>query len=484
MKVGKGVYVFACILSFFVAAVCNPPAALAATADPAEKLSKPNAAFDANKMSDMSDFDPANVVFPTGDTIKIAMVASFSGPAANTGQSYWAFVTFAAHDINKRGGIWVDGKKKLIQVIKADHLGKMDQCKKISERMVLQEKVHVLWGTDGSHLMKVINEVANKYKVIAMNGACSSDDIQTAENFGRYAFQTCFSADQVARGLAYFYGQIRKKEKKFFILCQDYGFGHVFADGFKRGLKEYYPEAEIVGEDYHKLFLTDFAPYLTKIKASGAEVIFSGDWVPDAANLAKQGRGMGVNLPFANIWMIDPNMLHELGVEGSKGWVHVGPFHSPAPFDSVPGYTKFYKAWNDQWKKWKTAPYNSWSFEHGAVGIGGSWIMQTYWLLSVMERVKSTDADKIVQVWEGDTYRQATGKVMKMRVCDHKVIQDLSAEEYGPPEQQKASFTIPPYYWFKGASFTGSIYRLPAETLLPWMDPQLDRCKGKSGWGE
>jgi ABC-type branched-subunit amino acid transport system substrate-binding protein len=154
----------------------------------------------------------------------------------------------------------VDGKKKLIQVIKADHLGKMDQRKKISERMILQEKVHVLWGTDGNHLMKVINEVANKYKVIAMNGACSSDDIQTAESFRRYAFQTCFSADQVARGLAYFYGQIRKKEKKFFILCQDYGFGHVFADGFKRGLKEYYPEAEIVGEDYHKLFLTDFAP--------------------------------------------------------------------------------------------------------------------------------------------------------------------------------------------------------------------------------
>jgi ABC-type branched-subunit amino acid transport system substrate-binding protein len=88
---------------FFVVAVCSPPAALAATADPAEKLSKPNAAFDANKMSDMSDFDPANVVLPTGDTIKIAMVASFSGPAANTGQSYWGFVSFAAHDINKRG---------------------------------------------------------------------------------------------------------------------------------------------------------------------------------------------------------------------------------------------------------------------------------------------------------------------------------------------------------------------------------------------
>ena len=53
-------------------------------------------------------------------------------------------------------------------------------------------------------------------------------------------------------------------------------FGHTLADSFKEGLKEFYPEAQLVGEDYHKLFLTDFAPYLTKIKASGAEVICTG----------------------------------------------------------------------------------------------------------------------------------------------------------------------------------------------------------------
>jgi hypothetical protein len=52
------------------------------------------------------------------------------------------------------------------------------------------------------------------------------------------------------------------------------------------------------------------------------------------------------------------------------------------------------------------------------------------------------------------------------------------------PDQQKASFTIPPYYWLKDASYVAQIYRLPAEMVLPWMDPKLDRCKGKNGWGE
>jgi len=95
-----------------------------------------NAKFDVNKMADMSDFDPNNAVVPTGDTIKIALVTSFSGPAAVVGQIYWISVQWAAHDINKRGGILVDGKKKLVQVIKADHQSKVDVCKKVCERMV------------------------------------------------------------------------------------------------------------------------------------------------------------------------------------------------------------------------------------------------------------------------------------------------------------------------------------------------------------
>ncbi len=288
------------------------------------------AAFDVNKMGDMSDFDPNNPVIPTGDTIKIACVASHSGPAAIVGQMYWMNLLWVAHDINKRGGIFVDGKKKLVQIIKADHMSKPDQGKKICERMVLQDKVHVLWGTDGSNLMKVINDTANKYKVIAQNTAALSDELNDATNFSRYSFFTSFSCDQIGRGIAYYYAQIRKKEKKFYILCQDYMFGHSMAEGFKKGLKQYYPDAQIVGEDYHKLFLTDFAPYLEKIKGSGAEVVYTGDWVPDAANLLKQARQMGITLPFAHIFLDEPNFLHEVGVEGTKGLVQLSQYGTEA----------------------------------------------------------------------------------------------------------------------------------------------------------
>jgi ABC-type branched-subunit amino acid transport system substrate-binding protein len=429
--------------------------------------------FDPDKMADMSDFDPSNPIIPTGDTIKVAVVASFSGPAAIVGQIYFISAQWAAHDINKRGGILVDGKRKKVQIIKANHQSQPAQTKKIAERMVLQEKVDVLWGTNGSHLMKIINQVAKKYKTIAQCTAALSDELYDAKNFTRYSFMSSFQTSQIGRAAAYYYSQ-RKKEKKFYILCQDYLFGHSMAKGFKEGLKQYYPEAEIVGEDYHKLFLTDFAPYLTKIKASGAEAIYTGDWIPDAANLLKQARQMGIKLPIANTFLDEPNMLHEVGVEGTKGLLNISQYGAPNPAFKTSGQIKAYKQWNNLWKTKWTTPFNTRLFEHGSGNIG-SYTQQTYWLLSVIERAGSTDPEKIIKTWEGDSYRMLNGKVLTMRATDHKAIQDLHAVEFVPPKKQKQSFNIEPYYWYKGTSSAGPVFTIPAEKIMPLLDPNLKR---------
>jgi hypothetical protein len=66
-----------------------------------------NAKYDLEKFPDMSDYDPNNITTPKGDTVKIAIIAAFSGPAAAVGQSYLLPIGWAAHDINKRGGILV-----------------------------------------------------------------------------------------------------------------------------------------------------------------------------------------------------------------------------------------------------------------------------------------------------------------------------------------------------------------------------------------
>ena len=448
-----------------------------------DHFGKPKASLDLAKMPDMTDFDPNNPVIPKGDTIKIAIVASFSGPAAINGQIDFICMQWAAHAINKQGGIMVDGKKKLVEIIKADNMSSPDATKKICERMVLKEKVHVLMGTHGSHLMKIINQTAQKYNVLSVDFAANSEQLQDAANFTRNAFMSTFSVTQVGRALAYYYGQLRKKEKKFYILCQDYSFGREMAEGFKEGLKKYYPEGHIVGEDYHKLFLTDYAPFLTKIKASGAEVIFTGDWIPDAANLLKQARQMGVNLPFANVYMDDPISLSEVGVEGTEGLINFTQYGSANPGFKTKEEIRYNSMWHNMWKtKWKS-PYNSVMYAW-PLGSIGHYIEQTLWLISVLERAGSTDPEKVIKVWEGDVYKFGNGKIVKMRACDHKIIQDFHVYEYVRPEKQKVSMNIPPYYWFNTHSASGPVYMVPAEKALPWMDQTLDRCKGKNEWGD
>jgi len=458
----------------------SPSMAVAAKPEKAKKEDKGpkvNAAFDFKKMGDMSDFDPTNPIIPTGDTIKIGVIGSHSGAAALAGQMYWLCANWAAHDINKKGGIMVDGKKKKIQLFKGDHMGKPDQCKKMVERLITQDGVQILWGSNQSNMMKILQETANKYKVICSNAIALSDELMNATNFNRYTFMSSLGTDQVAQALAYYYGQ-KKKEKKFYILCQDYLFGHDMAESFKNGLKRHYPEATIVGEDYHKLFLTDFAPYLEKIKASGTEVLYTADWIPDSSNLLKQMRQMGIKLPVANIFLDEPSFLNEMGVEATKGLVNVSIYMDKGSVFKTPEQIKYYELWHNQWKKWK-APYNTRLYEHAWTGNLGAYTQNMYWLLSVIERAKSTDPEKIIKVWEGDVYRLQNGKIVKMRACDHKVVQDVAVFEFVPPNQQKASFNAPPYFWYQSSSSYGVGFGVPATVVPAWMDDKLDRCKGK-----
>ncbi|MEE9518605.1 MAG: ABC transporter substrate-binding protein [Candidatus Adiutricales bacterium] len=416
--------------------------------------------FDINKMSDMSDYDPNTVKQPTGDTIKFAIVASFSGPAATVSEFYWNVINWVAYDLNKRGGIMVDGKKKLIKVLKADHASKPAIAKKVTERMILKEKVKLLWGTNGSNNSKIISQVAKKYKVIYQDGSAMSDELMDGTNFNRYTFMTAITTGQVGAGLAAFYAK-RKKETKFYILCQDYLFGHSMANGFKNALPKYFPEAQIVGEDYHKLFATDYAAYLTKIKASGAEVIYTGDWIPDAENMLKQARQMGVMLPMANMFLNDPNVLEAVGIEGTVGLVNLGPANI-----ELDSYDKFYlqSVWHQQWKnKWQK-PYNNPRYKWLAAD-GLAIVMQTYWLFDVVARAGTLDAEKIIEVWEGDKYRAVHG-VLEMRPCDHKTIRDVFIAEY-----------VYPNLWYEKSANAGKIITIPAKDAMPLKAADLERCK-------
>ncbi|MCK9274798.1 MAG: ABC transporter substrate-binding protein [Syntrophales bacterium] len=416
------------------------------------------AAFDPAKIADMSEFDPVKTTFPEGDTVKIGLMEAFSGPGAANGRYYWLTNSWVVYDLNKRGGISVDGKKKMVEIIKGDTQSKPAVTKKTAERLCLEDKVNVLWGASGSHICLIIQKVAEKYKVIYHNPMSLSPSLMDGTNFNRYAFRTCLDSNMFGEAMAYYFS--KRPEKKFYILNQDYSYGHDMAQGFKAGLKKHNPDAVIVGEAFHPLFLKDFAPYLTKVQGAGAEVIFSGDWTPDGPNMLKQAVGMGMSLPIANLYIDSRPAMESIG--GPAGRIMINANDYMVSVDT-PQNNAFVKIWHESSKDW-SAPYDTdeWIWP---VTIFGRCVDATYWMFDVIERAGTLDPEKIIATWENDEYTGLMGK-MKMRACDHQVIRDMFVTQ----------FEFPNKWHEKGASY-GKAERISSEYCTPPVPADLDRCK-------
>ena|ERR1035437_3253232 len=58
----------------------------------------------------------------------------------------------------------------------------------------------------------------------------------------------------------------------------------------------------------------------------------------------------------------------------------------------------------------------------------GSSAISLYWLFNVMQRAKTTNFDKIANIWEGDKYQFLTG-LLHTRPQDHPMLTDIYLSE-------------------------------------------------------
>ena len=219
----------------------------------------------------------------------------------------------------------------------------------------------------------------------------------------------------------------------------------------------YKPDAKIVGEDYHELFLKDFAPFLTKVMAAQPDVLYTCDWMPDGDNLLIQARNMGLNLPIANIFLTNPDALKVVGPEGSKNLINCfGSMLQDAPAD--PALKTLMEVWNKQWTKWK-APYNKLVYKWPFTVITES-LIGTYWMFDVIEKAGTTNPEKIIDIWEGYEYHSILGTRV-MRAEDHQAIYPMFVGETSYPTKEV----------YPGVPFTEGYAGIHNVTVIP-----MDKC--------
>ncbi len=86
---------------------------------------------------------------------------------------------------------------------------------------------------------------------------------------------------------------------KVYLFNQDYAYGQAVAKASRQMLAAKRPDIEIVGDELVPLSkIKDFAPYVAKIRASGADAVFTGNWGNDLSLLVKASTESGLKADY------------------------------------------------------------------------------------------------------------------------------------------------------------------------------------------
>jgi branched-chain amino acid transport system substrate-binding protein len=231
-----------------------------------------------------------NLVRGQAATIRIGHLTPLTGFLGAIGTYAQMGVKLAAEEINQAGGIM--GKQ--IDLISEDSVNPATAANK-AQRMLDQDGAAVLLGEISSASSLTIMQVAERNKKVFFSTGARSDALR-GKNCNRYAFH-CDIPNTVmvnAVGTALMQkGMV--KGKKFFTLTADYIFGH----DLLKAAKTFFAanDANLIGDELIGTDVTDFSPYLLKVRQAKPDVVCCNLAGNQVTNLVKQYAEFGFSYP-------------------------------------------------------------------------------------------------------------------------------------------------------------------------------------------
>jgi len=385
-------------------------------------------------------------IFPTAGIakpIKIGLIDPYTGAAAAFGKPALVGWQMVVDEFNANGGL--NGRK--IELITRDSKFKADEALAHARELTLKEGVDFLAGTTSSSAALAVSEFAKKKKKLFMVSISRSHRI-TGEKGHKYIFRGCPSA--AIEGLAGGYYASSTPYKKWYIIGDDYEYGHSIADNFWKGLTANKPGVEKVGEAWPKLRETDYTPYLTAIMSKKPDAVFTAFGASGLVPFSKQAKLFGLYEKFPVFCFglgdsIFPKALKENTPVGAYAatnylWYYPDTAENKAFVAKYLEYTT---------KMGKPDPYPS-----GIAAFGG--YASAKFLTEAILKAKSVDTQKVIKALEGLTIQTAIGPI-RMRVCDHQAIT--------------------PGFWGKLASVPGYPFPIMQEIIITPGDKVMPTCK-------
>jgi branched-chain amino acid transport system substrate-binding protein len=305
------------------------------------------------------------------EPVNIGALYPVTGSLAQIGQGCVNAAKLAVQMVNDAGGIKSLGGAKL-NLIVSDVQSDTTVTRTETDRLINGSKVSAIHGCYASALTLIASEVAERAKVPLITGS-SSDQLNVNR---RYTFTPFARASQFAQAQLQMARLISDKPKVA-VIFENTAFG----TSTSNGLREKAPAegVDIVLFEPYSAGFADASPLINKVKASGADMLFSVSYLNDLILIVRTIKQVGLKIGMngGSGGFVIPDFYKTVGsladgLQGVAHWNH----------DSDANAQKV----NAVYQK----TYGEFLFEYA-----GGLVAQTFMLADALERAASTDPQKV-----------------------------------------------------------------------------------------
>lgn len=354
----------------------------------------------------------------TAEPIRIGMIEGMSGPFANAGNAVARNLRFAIERINANGGVKLPQGARPLALVNYDNKQGIEESL-IGLRQMTDQGIPFLVQGNSSAVAAALIDAIEKHnartptqRVLFLNYS-AVDPTLTNEKCSFWHFRFDAHADMRMHALTEVIRDDREA-RRVYLIGQDYSFGQHLARAARAQLATKRSDIQIVGDELHPIGkIKDFAPYVAKIKASGADTVITGNWGNDLTLLVKAARESNVQVKFYTFYG------NGLGAPAAIGDAGVGRVRAVAEWHPNVGQelgNLASDAFFGDFRKRYPAPEDDYVHLRMHLMID--------MLAAAIEKAKSTDAAAVAHALESAIYRNEFHEA-HMRASDHQLIQPL-----------------------------------------------------------
>ncbi|BCZ78401.1 branched-chain amino acid ABC transporter substrate-binding protein [Paraburkholderia terrae] len=361
---------------------------------------------------------PAANVNAQGAPIRIAMIEGMSGPFANAGAAVERNLRFGVETVNARGGVKLADGVHPLELVVLDSKGSAEEAL-VQLRAAADKHIGFIAQGNSSAVAAALLTAIDKQNTrepdnreLFLNYS-ADDPALTNANCSFWHFRFDAHAGMRMDALADVI-QRDKSVKKVYLLNQDYSFGHDVSTLARAALASKRPDVAVVGDEFHPIGrVKDFAPYIAKIRASGADAVITGNWGNDLTLLVKAAREQGLDTKFYTFYGNSLGAPAALGDAGVKRVIAVADWHPNAG-----------GAASDAWYASFRQRFPSAQDDYPVLRMP----LMIEMLAAAMTRAGSAQPEKVAMALEGVKYDNGF-HASWMRADDHQLIQPLYVME-------------------------------------------------------